>query len=274
MTADLHVHTRFSDGLDTPEQVVVKAKKLGLKAIAITDHDVIDGIPEALEAKKKHDLQVIPGLEFTTEIPEAEIHILGYFIDCNNAPLKEILEKIQQSRRTRIHKILEKLADIGISIDLNKVLALCGDGSAGRPHVARALIEEGVVKSIREAFHKYLGWKGPAYVPHFKLSPFEAIKYIVDAGGIAVYAHPVISNYDEIIPDLISCGLKGIEVYYPSHSNTAIKHYLDLAKKYGLLVTGGSDYHGSIQDDEKQIGAATISDELFQKFLSAKEATV
>ena len=271
MAADLHIHTSLSDGSDTPEEAVKKAKEAGLKTISITDHDLVDGISRAACEGEKQSVSVIPGIEFTTESPNAEIHILGYFIDYKNDDLKSVLLKIQDGRRKRIYKMAEKLNKLGVKIDPEKVLDLSKGGSAGRPHVARVLREMGVVKTIRAAFEKYIGSHGPAYVPHYKLSPEEAIKLIRQVSGIPVFAHPAVSNCDDMIPDLISYGLKGIEVYYPGHTSDVTKYYLGLAQKYNLLITGGSDYHGESGARDIELGDLSIPDELVDKLIEARD---
>ena len=270
MPADLHIHTTFSDGTFSPEEVVRLAKKAGLKTISITDHDVIDGIEPATEEGKKLGVEVIPGIEITTEVPNAEIHILGYYIDYKLPKLNAILKKIQEDRTARIYKIVGKLDKIGVKLDPMRVIEIAGHGSAGRPHVARALLEAGLVKNIREAFEKYLGYKAPAYVSHFRLSPEDAIKLILDVRGIPVFAHPKVSNSDDILPDLLAAGLKGIEVYYSGHSKKDEKHYLGVAEKHNLLVTGGSDFHGASNSREVELGDVAISDELVEKLAKAR----
>lgn len=272
MAADLHIHTTFSDGCETPEEVVAKAKEAKLSAIAITDHDNVEGIKSAQAAGEKLGIKVIPGIEFTTEVPEAEIHILGYFVNDKDPKLRAVLEKIQGSRHSRIFMILEKLKKIGVNLDPDKVFAFSKGASAGRPHVARALVEAGVVKSIRSAFDKYLGWQGPAYVPHYKLTPEGAVKLILENGGIPVYAHPLVSDHDKIIPELVSFGLKGIEVFYPGHSDEQRAYYLALAKKLGLLVTGGSDYHGAANPREGRLGEVYLPDEYMEKLFEARSS--
>ena len=271
MPADLHIHSSLSDGSDTPEEVVEKAKDAGLITISITDHDLIDGIDRATEEGKKRGLSVIPGVEFTSEVPNAEVHILGYFIDHKSEHLRGVLNKIREERRARIHKIAEKLKKIGIDLDPLKVLELAKDGSVGRPHVARVLKDMGVVKTIRGAFDKYIGWNGPAYVPHYKLSPEEAIKLVLGVGGIPVYAHPAVSNCDDMIPELLSYGLRGIEAYYAGHSEETTKHYLALAVRCDLLVTGGSDYHGVVGPREMKLGDFSIPDEIVDKLYQARD---
>ncbi|KPJ68411.1 hypothetical protein AMJ44_06525 [candidate division WOR-1 bacterium DG_54_3] len=265
MSADLHIHTAFSDGTHSPEEIVELAKKAGLKTIAITDHDVVDGIDRAEKRGKEVGVEVIPGIEFTTEAFDTEIHILGYFIDHHQPELIEAITRIQKGREERVFKICEKLKGLGVDLDPKKVFEIAGHRAAGRPHVARALVAEGYVKDFREAFGKYIDFHGPAYVSHYKLSPEEAVKLVVSAKGVPVYAHPAVSNCDRIIPDLMVVGLAGIEVYYTGHNRTQTQHYLGLAKKYGLLPTGGSDYHGFKSGREVELGELTISDELVEK---------
>ena len=269
MSADLHIHTTFSDGTATPEEVIGLAKKADLKTIAITDHDVVDGIEIAISFGRDAGIEVIPGVEFTTENGSTEIHILGYFIDYRDRSFLEILKKIQQNRVSRIYKIVEKLKGLGVNVSAEDILGLSSHGSVGRPHVARILIKAGYVKSFREAFDKYLNFGGPAYVSHYKLSPEEAIKLILKVGGIPVYAHPAVSRSDELIPDLLAAGLMGIEVYYTGHSDMEEKHYLGLAKKYNLLVTGGSDFHGLHTGREVELGALVLADKYVDELRKA-----
>lgn len=265
MSADLHIHTNCSDGTQSPEKVVELAKEAGLKTIAITDHDTFSGIAEAKKKAHEIGLEIIPGIELTTEDCDTEVHILGYFIDVNNPDFLAAIEKIQTAREERIYKICDKLKGLGVDLDPQKVFALAGHKVAGRPHVARALIEAGYVDNFNEAFKKYLDFHGPAYVSHYKLLPKEAIKLIVEAGGLAVFGHPAVSNCDQIIPDLVEAGLAGLEVYYIRHRDYQVKHYLELAKKYGLLETGGSDYHGIESGREVRLGDHRIPNTLIEK---------
>jgi len=270
MAADLHIHTTFSDGTDTPEEVVKKAREAGLDTIAITDHDTVSGIERAIAAGKSSGVNIIPGVELTTETVDFEVHMLGYFIDYKSEKLKATLDKIRDSRVSRIYEMADKLKKLGVNIDPERVLELSAGGSPGRPHVARAMVEAGAVGSIREAFDKYIDSEGPAYVPHFKLTPEEAIKLILGASGVPVYAHPAISKSDKMIPALVSYGLKAIEVYYGGHSQEDTKRYFNLAKKLGLLMTGGSDYHGTQSAREIRLGDVMIPDELVNKLSSAR----
>ncbi|OGC14934.1 hypothetical protein A3J90_08270 [candidate division WOR-1 bacterium RIFOXYC2_FULL_37_10] len=271
MPADLHIHTSFSDGTDSPESIVELSKSLGINIIAITDHDTLDGILRAQEKGKEVGVEVIPGIEFTTETSKTEVHILGYFFDLNNCFLHKELKKIQSERKRRIQSMVQKLNKLGININAEEVFAIAGNDSPGRPHVARALIKAGIVSSFKEAFDRYLGFHGPAYASHYKLSPFDAVKLIRGAGGVAVYAHPGLSNCDEIIPDMILAGLQGIEVFYPTHSVLQIKNYTGLSEKYNLLMTGGSDFHGVIAGRRISLGGNAVPDELAEKLRSASE---
>ncbi|MBN2058576.1 MAG: PHP domain-containing protein [Candidatus Saganbacteria bacterium] len=265
MPADLHIHTYFSDGSESPEAVVELAKKAGLTAIAITDHDVVSGIERAAARGRELGLEVIPGIEFTTEAYDSEIHILGYFIDIKEPRLLEKISRMQKGREERVFKICEKLKELGAPVDPEKVFTLAGHRAAGRPHVARALIEAGHVRNFREAFNKYLAFHSPAYVSHYKLMPTEAVELIGQAKGLAVYGHPAVSACDGIVPELASAGLAGIEVYYSGHDESQTKHYEELARKHGLLMTGGSDFHGSNGGREINLGDIMLPDDLLAR---------
>lgn len=243
--ADLHIHTHFSDGTYTPEDVVLEAVKNGLNCIAITDHDTIDGIAPVTAAAKDHDLEVIPGIEFSTEWIDTDIHILGYFLNCQNSELNAKLAQFQEARIIRIQKMIENLKGQGVNdIAFEEVCRLTQSCSVGRPHLAALLKEKGWVANISEAFERYLGEECPAYVAKFKQSPSEAIELIHRCGGAAVMAHPAVTNKDELIPGLVQAGLDGIEGYYPNCSDTVIQYYEGIAAKQGLIMTGGSDAHG------------------------------
>lgn len=243
--ADLHIHTHYSDSTSSPQEVVEQAVKAGLQCIAITDHDTVAGIPPTIEAARPHDLEVLPGIELSTEINGKDIHMLGYLFDWKNTALVRRIEEMQNARVERMDQMIAKLAELGVSgITLAEVSVLAKSRSLGRPHLAAVLVEKGVVKNIPQAFNQYLAEGAPAYVPKFKQTPYEAIELIRGAGGIAVLAHPMLTNVDEIIPRLARSGLGGLEVHYPNCSPTTIDFYKNLARKYDLVVTGGSDAHG------------------------------
>ncbi|HSV43318.1 MAG TPA: PHP domain-containing protein [Candidatus Bathyarchaeia archaeon] len=243
-TADLHIHTCLSDGADTPQVVVELAIQKELSAIAITDHDMVDGIEPAVEAARGTSLEVIAGVELSTEWHGSDIHILGYCFDLHHPVLKERLAMFCNTRLSRIHQIVKRLNEMGKMIRVEDVLALTGSDAVGRPHVAQVLLAKGYVNTLNEAFDKYIGEGRPGYVPKFKQSPFEAINLIREAGGVAVMAHPMETRRDELIASFVEAGLGGLEVCYPNTSSTVIGFYEGLADKYGLIKTGGSDAHG------------------------------
>lgn len=267
--ADLHLHTIFSDGTYTPEELIRETSRRRISTIAVVDHDTVGGIASCIEKGIVKDIEVIPGIELTAEYEGAEIHILGYLIDFKNQPLIEKLNTLKENRIQRIHEIVEKLNAMGISFQAGSVFALAGDGTVGRLHIARAMVKEGLVGSIAEAFAKYIGDKCPAYVCGFRLTPYEAIKLIKDSGGVSVLAHPYTLSRDELIPIFVDYGIRGLEAYYPEHSQSMVNFYLDLAKKYNLLVTGGSDCHGSAKP-EVRIGSIRVPYELVEKLKQAK----
>lgn len=250
MYADLHLHTTASDGLFTPSELVQNAWNKGFSAIAVTDHDTVGGLEEALQAGEKYKVEVIPGIELSTLLGEREIHILGYFIDRKNEHLQEMLELIVKARKNRAVKMVEKLNSLGLQISLVRVREIAGGDFIGRPHIARALLEKGYIDTLKEAFsEEYIGRGGRAYVERFKLNPREGIKLVLQAGGIPVLAHPGYLSkgmpvVEQEISDFISYGLQGIEVFYSRHTGEQVIFYKKIADENGLLVTGGSDCHG------------------------------
>jgi len=267
--ADLHLHTLFSDGTYTPEDLIQESLRSGLSAIAVVDHDTIDGVEPAIQVAKKNEVEVLPGIELSAEDDGLEIHILGYLIDYKRQDLKEKLVLLRKNRIERIYKIVDKLKNLGLTLKAEAVFDMAGEGTVGRLHVARAMVNAGLVSSTGEAFQKYIGDKSPAYVCNFRFSPQDAIKLIKDVGGIPVLAHPYVLNSDNLIPKFIDYGLMGLEVYYPEHSQGMVNFYLGLTKKYNLLVTGGSDCHGNAKP-EARIGSIKIPYELVEKLKEAK----
>lgn len=257
LSADLHIHTDASDGDKSPAQVVHLAKAAGLKAIAITDHETSSGIASALEAGRGLSLEVLPGVEMSTEHKGREVHLLGYLMDYTDPVFMSFLELLNQKRRERIAKIAARLRDLGVQITLDQILAAAGNGSVGRPHVARVLIKSGLVQSVAQAFEQYLGTGRPAYVPRFKYSTSEAIQLIREAGGVTVLAHPMIDNSESFIPEFVKDGLQGLEVYYPGHNSETISRFLKICRLYNLVSTGGSDFHGD-KAGHGYIGEVTV----------------
>ncbi|WP_425060937.1 5'-3' exoribonuclease [Sporomusa carbonis] len=264
MIADLHIHTNISDGRLSPQEVVRQAEGAGLSYIAITDHDTIDAHlllrtegyfnPDAL------NLSIIPGIEFSTDLPRHEVHILGYFIDIDNAKLKDQLDIVLNDRLRRSQIMVDKLNNLGYSIDYDRVLAIAGQAAAiGRPHIAKALVENGYFKTVSEAFDAVLAKNGPAYVPHYKLTPEQVIKLIKQAGGVAILAHPGLIGDDTLVHHLITAGIHGLEVYHPEHDQLMSSKYLAIAKKYNLKITGGSDFHAIPGRYPEKLGVFTVS---------------
>ncbi|MBU1044316.1 MAG: PHP domain-containing protein [Candidatus Omnitrophica bacterium] len=242
---DLHIHTNFSDGTFTPEEVVAYAIKSKLSAIAITDHDCIDGIAPCELAAQNTDLEIIPGVELSAEINNFEIHIVGLLIDYKQDWFINKLKEIRLARLERMKMMIEKINQLGIDIKLEEVKVLCkDDGAIGRLHLARALFNKGIISSVREAFDRFIGADGPCYVKRFILSPKEVIEMIRNLNGIPVFAHPGNMRHDEAIPELISYGLMALEAFHTDHNQRKAQHYTSLAKKYDLLLSGGSDCHG------------------------------
>ena len=258
MKADLHLHTTASDGRLAPREIVSMAVRVGLDVIAVTDHDTIDGVVPALNAAQAFpSITVIPGVEINTDVPRGEVHILGYFIDYTDKKLAATLQKLRDSRRERAQKMIAKLGKLGMKIDWHRVSELVQGGSVCRPHIAQALFEKGYVGSEKEAFDKYIGHDGPAYVERYKLLPVEAVKLILDAQGLPVLAHPAdIAGLDKLVPKLKEIGLVGIEIYYRDYRSDIIAGLLKIAKQYTLVPTGGTDYHAFGDGSEVMIGGA------------------
>jgi 3',5'-nucleoside bisphosphate phosphatase len=242
--ADLHVHTYYSDSTFSPEEVMACANQNALAAIGICDHDSIDGIGPCQDIGSGLDIEVVPGIEMSAEESEAEIHMLGYFIDWQDKGFRNKLKDIQASRIERVHAMLDKLRGHGIDIKPEDVFGLAGKGTVSRLHVAQAMIRTGSVKSFRQVFRDYIGYNGPCYVPYTKLTPKDAISLIRSVGGVPVIAHPNVIDRDELIPAFVSYGLMGIEAFHTDHNSKVRKRYEEMAEQYGLIVTGGSDCHG------------------------------
>jgi 3',5'-nucleoside bisphosphate phosphatase len=242
---DLHSHTTASDGTLAPRELVRLAARHGVRVLAVTDHDSTGGVREAMdEARSLASLEIVPGLEINCDVPGAEIHVLGYCVDWEAPWFQEFLGAQREERRQRVYRIAERLAELGMPIEPDAVFALVKEGSAGRPHVAQAMVDRGYVKSVREAFDRYLSLNGPANVPRRRLTPAEAVRIIRRARGVPVLAHPGLANRDELIPELVDAGLLGIEAFYPEHSSGQITMYREMCARLGLVATGGSDFHG------------------------------
>lgn len=239
---DLHVHTSASDGTLAPRQVVALAASVGVRFLGVADHDSTEGIAEAIEAAASLPVEIVPAVEINAEYARTELHILGYYVDVNAPGLQRILSRLRDGRVQRARAMVDRLGALGLGIEWERVSALAGDGAVGRPHVAQALVEKGHADTVEQAFHRYIGRGRPGYVGRFKLSPPRAIEAIRAAGGLPVLAHPL--SLMGVVPDLARAGLAGLEAYYTGYSGQETHLLLELATKYGLLVTGGSDFHG------------------------------
>lgn len=255
--ADLHVHTTASDGIKTPSEIVKIAKSNNLNAIAITDHDTIEGLNEAIETGNYLDILVIPGIEFSCSYEDLEVHVLGLFIDYKNKLYNEITNKLKLHRLKRTHRIIEKLNALGMDISIDEVNKLCNNSIIGRPHIARILVDKGYVSNIDEAFKLYLDKGRVAYFPRFKITINEAIEIIQKSNGISVIAHPGIYNID-INHLLNQFNFDGIEVYHSKHKEEQECVYRKIALERNLIITGGSDYHGDCISKNIYIGCKYV----------------
>jgi predicted metal-dependent phosphoesterase TrpH len=240
---DLHVHTTASDGQFSPAEIVHQALEIGLEAIAITDHDTVDGVAQALEAANSTPLEVIPGVELSAVNSKIEVHVLGYYIDENDQGLRDTLTRLRDSRLQRAQHMLTRLARMGMPLDWNELQRSAGQAVIGRPHISLAMLEHGYVSTVAEAFNLYIGRGRPAYAERYKLLPADAVRTIVKAGGIPVLAHPL--EVVGLVPALVGSGLIGLEAHYPGYAPDETEFLLRLAKKHGLIATGGSDFHGA-----------------------------
>ncbi|MHB0913222.1 MAG: PHP domain-containing protein [Armatimonadota bacterium] len=243
MKADLHVHTTASDGTLSPEEVVREAARLGLGGIGITDHDSVQGVAPALAEGERVGVTVVPGIEINTDYADSELHILGYWIETESPALQAHLRTLREAREERGRMMVEKLNELGCRVSFERVRELAG-GVIGRPHVARAIVEAGCTRDMNGAFGRFLVRGAPAYIPRYKITPFEAVRIIREAGGVAVLAHPGNTGHDEVIPELVEAGMRGIEVYHTDHNRVKTARYRRLAQQLGLIATGGSDFHG------------------------------
>jgi len=270
---DLHIHSTASDGRLTPPEIVAKAAEQGLTVIALTDHDTTEGIAPALAAASAFPgLRVIPGVELSADFAQGEAHILGYFIDNTHKELRARLESMRNSRCERAREMISKLEGIGIHIEWPRVQEIAGGGSVGRPHLAQAMLEKGYIGSFREAFTDYIGRGGPAYAERRKMTPEEAVELILRADGLPVLAHPLfIDDWQAMIVELKGAGLVGIETYYNGYTAREIDSLRVLAEKNGLIMTGGSDFHGIDAGTETALGGADVPMEVAERLMALAE---
>lgn len=267
--ADLHLHTIFSDGTYTPEDIVSGSIAAGISAVGVVDHDTVAGILPCIRAAEARDIEILPGIELSAEYDGKEVHILGYLLDYQNEKLLGKLGTLKERRIERVYKITGKLKELGLDVEAEDVFEIAKGGTVGRLHIARVMAAKGLVGSVFDAFKMYIGDNCPAFVLGFKFSPVEAIKLIKGAGGIPILAHPYTLHNDDLIPIFVDYGLMGLEAHYSEHSQGMVNFYLRMAKEYKLLVTGGSDFHG-VAKPEVKIGSIKVPYELVEKLKDAK----
>ncbi|MEA3467793.1 MAG: PHP domain-containing protein, partial [Thermodesulfobacteriota bacterium] len=263
MSIDLHTHSWFSDGTKSPTELVRLAEKSGVTALAVTDHDTMDGVEEALSAGIEYGVEVVPGLEISVMHKKKALHILGYYMDSSNDILAEALITLQAARDRRNEKIIAKLQELGVAATVQELKEISGVGQTGRPHIAKLLMNHGMVRSISQAFDEYLKKDRKAYVARFAYSAEDAIGFITGAGGLAVLAHPIqvdrtLNSLAALLPVLKSFGLEGIETYYPTQKKKMRKRIRKFAEENDLLLTGGSDYHGDIRPGTRLAGGNNV----------------
>jgi 3',5'-nucleoside bisphosphate phosphatase len=269
--ADLHLHTHFSDGTYTPRELAAQARAHGLAAVALTDHDTVQGCTPMALACEQEGLEFIPGTELTAEVDGKELHLIGYLIDTSNPRLLLETAQFQTVRQERIREMVARLNRLNIPLQPEAVFAIANCQSPGRPHVGRALVQAGYCANLDEAFERFLKKHRPAWVPKFKISARNAIELIHQAGGLAVMAHPGLNRNDDLIPKLVADGLDGLECYHSKHTAAASEHYKRLAHQHGLLVTGGSDCHG-LNKGQPLIGSVKLPYEYVEQLKAKTDA--
>lgn len=268
---DLHIHSTYSDGSLSIREIVEIASAKQLAAVALTDHDCISGVPELMELADRIGLEVVPGVEVSSLHDKSDVHILGYYFDIRHPVLIRRLDEIRQIRIERARQIVERLNAHGVALRFDRVREFSRGFSLGRPHIAAALIAEEHVTTVAEAFDKYLGNHTEFYIPIQKLTPFEAIALIKEAGGLAIMAHPHVTGRDDLLETLVAAGLDGLEVYHPKMPYTAFRNYRQFCHKHNLLETGGSDSHGSAHADaEPTVGNANMTEAALEKMKKRK----
>lgn len=256
--ADLHTHTYFSDGRLSPTELVRKARQHGMHALSITDHDTISGLPEGFEAGRKYGVEMITGVELSVTVDDQEVHILGYFFDTEHTGLRQHLDVFQKQRHKRALEIVRRLNGLGIPLDFEGVLKQAQYGLIGRPHVAMAMVEDGIIPSYQDAFTTYLKDGGPAFIAKPLFPAGDALALLHDAGGIGVFAHPGHWTSERVVKKLIMLGLDGIETIHPGHDYILTRYYRQITCDHMLIETGGSDYHGLREDEDENMGRYSI----------------
>ena len=267
---DLHLHTTISDGRLSPRELLRHAHARGVRRLAVTDHDNTDGLPEAQAEAQALGLEVIPGIELSTDLGEVGVHVLGYFLRYDDPAFQARLAPMRDDRLSRAYAMVQRLGELGYPIAIERVLEIAGEGSVGRPHIAQALLEAGHVRSITEAFDRFIADHGPAYVDRMKLTPADAIALVHSAGGVTSLAHPYDApEVDALVAELVAAGLDGVETYYQGYGPEQIEHLAALARAYDLIPTGGSDFHGfpmgAATEVDNDVGSVYVPDDTVER---------
>lgn len=269
-TIDLHMHSTASDGALAPSALLERCAAAGLRVVSLTDHDSTEGLAEAQQVADQLGITLIPGIELGTDVTDGEIHILVYFPDITNREFQDVLLGLRDSRVGRARRMVEKLAALGKPIEFERVLEIAGDGAVGRPHVAQALVEAGHVESMREAFDSYIGHGGLAYAERMSFTPVEAVAFGRKYGGLPVFAHPYTTpDFPKWLPELSAAGLAGIECFYQGYDKVRIEEVRALALKHGLLLTGGTDFHGTGNWTEYGPGTTSVPELVLEPLFRA-----
>lgn len=265
---DLHLHTNASDGLYGPDELLRRARDVGLRIVSVTDHDTMAGVPGAMEAAADCGLHCVAGIEITAVLGARDVHILGYFLDPASIPLRDFLASLRADRIRRARQMAERLASVGCPIDIDTVLrdvAADPDRAVARPRIAVELLRAGHVDSLAEAFDRLIGEGRPAYVPRSGATPREVVSLIRSAGGVAALAHPGLLRQDDLIPELVDAGMAAIEVYHGDHDEATQARYAAVARQYDLVMTGGSDYHGEGLGRHAALGTISVPAAEFER---------
>jgi predicted metal-dependent phosphoesterase TrpH len=267
---DLHTHSTFSDGLLTPTELVREADRRGVRVLALTDHETVAGLAEAESVARERRIDFVPGVEFNTDADRHEVHILGYYVDREDAELLAALAHLEEQRVERVERMVRQLNAIGKSLDLDRVRELAGPGTIGRPHVARAMIERGYVTSVSEAFERYLAGGRPGFVPRRRNDPEAAVQLLRRNGAVPVLAHPLTTgDVEAILRRLTLVGLLGLEAYYGEYDNEVQQQLRATADRWGLIATGGSDYHGEGFKHGRDLGGSSVPPETVERLKDA-----
>lgn len=273
-TIDLHIHTTASDGTLSPAKLVQEASERGISVLGVTDHDTLDGLPEAISTAASYGITVVPGVELSTTVPFGEVHVLGYFVDQKDRAFVSALRSLAEARKRRIETMIDLLRELGFDLDRDDVMRDADDGSIGRPHVARALMRLGVVTSVGEAFDRFLSPGKPGWVPRERFTPGEAVALLASNGALPVLAHPYSTRAIEATVDqLVPSGLRGLEVFYGEYRDEQRRHLGEIAERSGLIPTGGSDYHGPPQREGRALGSVDVPSAVWERLAATPHAT-